>query len=60
MSDPTEIRIHHTTLGDAISINGSWMNLSDWEEVAAAGQQIAEIAEDLRRRHEEEAAQADL
>lgn len=57
MGDPTEIRIHHTTLGDTISINGSWMNASDWEQVAAAGQQVAELAEELRRRHEEEASQ---
>lgn len=58
MANITEIRIHHTTQGDAISINGSWANAADWEEVAAAGQQVAELAEELRRRHDEETTDA--
>ncbi|MGW9447035.1 hypothetical protein [Bacillus mobilis] len=37
MSAPIEVRIHPTSLGDVVSINGSWVNAADHEELAAVG-----------------------
>lgn len=55
MADVTEIRIHHVTEGDFVSIGGAWMNASDHEYVAEVAKKLTECAEKLRRLHEEEA-----
>ncbi|WP_433701804.1 hypothetical protein [Nocardiopsis sp. CA-288880] len=55
MSDVTEVRIHTVTLGDVVSINGSWVNAADHEELAAVGRRITDLAVKLRAIHEDEA-----
>ncbi|WP_435110140.1 hypothetical protein [Nocardiopsis synnemataformans] len=60
MHNVTEIRIHHVTEGDFVSIDSSWMNASDHEYVAEVAKKLTECAEKLRRLHEEEAEWADL
>jgi len=54
MSDITEVRIHTLTLGDVVSINGSWVNAADHEELAAVGSRITDLAARLRAIHEDE------
>lgn len=53
MADITDIRIHRTSLGDAVSINGSWVNLADHAELSRVVMRLTIAAHELRRSHED-------